>query len=265
MTKDGLSMNGDLKYTLSSFRYFAENEHHIARIIPENVLLLGISGVLRFSENGVPTEVRGGEYYIQRGMLHQTGPVPSDMPVYFFIHFHGEWSATPPGLAVSGRYDVENMMPMMKKLAQLEQSGATLIEKNEVLCHILGSLYRLRNRGNESGSTTADIMIRRMTADLTDVPTLRALSGELHFSPNYLIRVFREATGQTPHAYVSDARLRQARLLLETTNATAENVAMSCGFSDYPHFYRMFTRKYGVSPSQYRRTRTDAEHPYPDA
>ncbi len=268
MNSESLSMNESPRYVLSSFRQFAKNERHITRTIPDHVLLLGLSGVLRFSEDGVPVEVRGGEYYIQQGGRAQSGPTFSDEPVYFYAHFYSRWSTEPPGLVRRGRFDVENMLPMMQQLVQLEQSGATLVEKNEVLCRMLVTLYRLQNRRDDTASSIVDAMIRRMTADLRDAPTLESLSEEFYFSTNYLIRIFREATGRTPHAYLLEARLRQARLLLETTNATAETVAMSCGFADYPHFFRMFTRKYGTSPSQYRRTcsqsRGAEDDPNPD-
>ena len=75
---------------------------------------------------------------------------------------------------------------------------------------------------------------------------------DFHFSENYLIRIFREATGTTPHAYVGAARIRKAKLLLSTGDITADRVAYECGFADYAHFYRMFRRSTGTSPRAYR-------------
>ncbi len=252
MPTAGLSMNATPHYLLASFRYFGTNEHHISRTIPENVLLLGISGILCFTEDGIPIEVREGEYYIQKGGLPQAGPLRSVQPVYFYVHFWGEWTTNAPTLSRQGRFDVENMMPLLKKLAQLEQTDATLVEKNEVLCRILSTLYHIQNQATDSMSAIVEKMIRQMVSNLQNPPTLELFSNEFHFSTNYLIRIFRETTGYTPHAYLSNARLRQARLLLETTNATAEDIALSCGFSDYPHFYRMFKGRFGMSPMQYR-------------
>jgi AraC family transcriptional regulator len=95
-------------------------------------------------------------------------------------------------------------------------------------------------------------MARRLTQDLQDPPSLAELAASFHFSENHLIRVFRETMGTTPHAYVSAARIRKAKLLLSTSNITAERVAYECGFADYAHFYRIFRRETGSSPKEYR-------------
>lgn len=71
---------------------FQPGEKHVTRICSEDVLLLVFSGVLRFVEDGVPVEVHGGEYYIQKRGLLQQGVVPSDCPVYYYVHFSGTWS-----------------------------------------------------------------------------------------------------------------------------------------------------------------------------
>ena len=78
------------------------------------------------------------------------------------------------------------------------------------------------------------------------------LAASFHFSENYLIRIFRETLGTTPHAYLSAARIRKAKILLSTSNITAEHVAYECGFADYAHFYRTFRREIGCSPKEYR-------------
>jgi AraC-like DNA-binding protein len=78
------------------------------------------------------------------------------------------------------------------------------------------------------------------------------LAAEFHFSENYLIRIFREAMGITPHAYVGAARIRKAKLLLSSGTITPDLVAYECGFTDYAHFYRIFRRDTGSSPREYR-------------
>ena len=61
------------QFLFSHDRAFQPGEKHVTRVCPEDVLLLMFSGVLRFTEDGVPVEVRGGEYYIQKRGLSQQG------------------------------------------------------------------------------------------------------------------------------------------------------------------------------------------------
>jgi AraC-like DNA-binding protein len=123
--------------------------------------------------------------------------------------------------------------------------------KNGLLCAILSRLYRGQARSERD--LLVDHMARRLTRDLQSPPTLAELAAQFHFSENYLIRIFREATGITPHAYISAARIRKAKLLLSTSNITADRVAYECGFADYAHFYRTFRGEIGLSPREYRK------------
>ena len=74
----GISMQTVPTYRLSAFRRFLPNERHITRVESGDILLLMLDGVLRFTEDGVPVELSGGEYYIQQRGLFQDGPEVSD-------------------------------------------------------------------------------------------------------------------------------------------------------------------------------------------
>lgn len=71
-------------------------------------------------------------------------------------------------------------------------------------------------------------------------------------SPFHLVRVFRHATGLTPHAFLDQLRIRHARELLRAGHAPAE-VALRTGYADQSHLTRHFRRLVGVTPRQYAR------------
>ncbi len=85
-------------------------------------------------------------------------------------------------------------------------------------------------------------------------PSLEQLATELGTSPFALLRAFRERYGMPPHTWLTDARVRRARRLLDAGAAPAE-VAVAVGFTDQPHLNRHFTRIVGVPPGAYRRAR----------
>ena len=88
-------------YAYSSFRTFYPGEKHVTRVCREDVLVLILSGTLRFSENGRPVEVGANQYYIQKSGICQQGVLASDAPHYFYIHFLGHFSQT-GGLPTAG-------------------------------------------------------------------------------------------------------------------------------------------------------------------
>ncbi|MDQ0315272.1 AraC-like DNA-binding protein [Amorphus orientalis] len=81
--------------------------------------------------------------------------------------------------------------------------------------------------------------------------SLPELAGVAGLSRTGLIRAFRDATGLTPHAWLTDRRVRAARAALAAGEAPSD-VALSCGFYDQSHLNRAFKARVGVTPGAYR-------------
>jgi transcriptional regulator GlxA family with amidase domain len=66
-------------------------------------------------------------------------------------------------------------------------------------------------------------------------------------------RRFQRATGMAPLDYVHTLRLEEAKQMLEADDAPIEAVANEVGYEDASFFTRLFRRKVGLTPAQYRR------------
>jgi AraC-like DNA-binding protein len=84
--------------------------------------------------------------------------------------------------------------------------------------------------------------------------TLEALARESGYSPIHFSRMFRAATGHTPHNYVLHLRVERARQLLAEPSVSLAEIALECGFSSHSHMTRVFHQLVGMTPSAYRRT-----------
>jgi AraC-like DNA-binding protein len=93
---------------------------------------------------------------------------------------------------------------------------------------------------------------------LAEPPSLETLALDLDSSPFALLRAFRELYGMPPHAWLTDARVREARRLLDAGVPPAE-VAVAVGFTDQPHLNRHFNRIVGVPPGAYQRERKNVQ------
>ncbi len=67
-----------------------------------------------------------------------------------------------------------------------------------------------------------------------------------------LVRRFTKATGMTPLDYVHAHRLEEAKQMLETGDLPVEAIANEVGYEDTSFFGRLFRRKVGLTPAQYR-------------
>jgi len=66
-------------------------------------------------------------------------------------------------------------------------------------------------------------------------------------------RRFVQATGLSPLDYVHTMRLEEAKQMLEAGDLAVEDIACEVGYQDASFFTRLFRRKVGLTPSQYRR------------
>ncbi|SDR48918.1 transcriptional regulator, AraC family with amidase-like domain [Rhizobiales bacterium GAS113] len=87
-----------------------------------------------------------------------------------------------------------------------------------------------------------------ISGDLS-VTTLAARAG---MSERNFARLFREATGMTPAEFVERLRVDAARRLLENPAQRRECIATECGFGSADTLRRVFQKRVGVTPSQYR-------------
>ncbi|MFF2538723.1 AraC family transcriptional regulator [Streptomyces cyaneofuscatus] len=104
------------------------------------------------------------------------------------------------------------------------------------------------------GVRDAERARRALEGRMDAPPTLETLAAELGTSPFALLRAFKKEYGMPPHTWLTDARVRRARRLLDEGIAPAE-AAVAVGFTDQPHLNRHFTRIVGVPPGAYQRER----------
>jgi AraC family transcriptional regulator len=82
--------------------------------------------------------------------------------------------------------------------------------------------------------------------------SIRALAEVVGLSPQYFADLFRQATGFTPHQYVSHRRVERAQQLLRDADLPLTEVAHQCGFTSQSQFTTLFRRFTGVTPGKFR-------------
>ena len=74
----------------------------------------------------------------------------------------------------------------------------------------------------------------------------------LRITPNHLLKLFRRETGMSTREYLFLRRLRCAEELLLSTRLSIAEVAERSGFSEANYFARLFRRRHGCTPREFR-------------
>ena len=82
--------------------------------------------------------------------------------------------------------------------------------------------------------------------------TLEALADKFHYSQRQMIRLLKEYTGLGFKDLVQDIKVKKAIAFLKADHIPMSSIAETVGFYDTSHFYRVFKKRTGLTPVEYR-------------
>lgn len=79
------------------------------------------------------------------------------------------------------------------------------------------------------------------------------LSSLICVCDDHFIRLFKSATARTPSEYITDLRISNSMRLLSTDTLSVSEIAQETGFLNSAYFTKIFKKKLGVTPTEYRK------------
>lgn len=155
-------------------------------------------------------------------------------------------------------YDPELARTLRILHMTLESEPDALIRSSRLVLAFSALVERHAERPHQPSpvSRAAHPVVRQLEdylrAHLTEPVPLADLAALAEVSAYHVVRLFQQATGLPPHAYLTQLRVRRARELLATSLPVAE-VAVAAGFYDQAHLTRHFKRIVGVPPGSFAR------------
>lgn len=84
--------------------------------------------------------------------------------------------------------------------------------------------------------------------------SLPALAAVAQMSPAHFARLFKQATGRSPHQYVITCRMEYAKRLLIETDMPLCDIGPEVGCANQSHFTALFRKHVSMTPQVYRNT-----------
>lgn len=244
-------------------------------------LVIVLSGYSRQIIDGSGSEVRAGDVFvIPRGMFHAYRDCSEDFKIVNILYvpeslsmpvldinllpgFEALWQSKSDD---SGQYLAFHLEK--EEFPIIREMVLTLVDESQKrepgyqfhmlggFMSLLGKLARLYSR-DHSGSrhryaNMAGVITYLNLNSRKSVPIgkLCAVAG---MSKASLMRNFSLATGTTPLQYQLQLRIREAVVMLRSSEKTLAEIAFELGFSDVNYFGRQFKKIIGISPGSYRK------------
>ena len=112
------------------------------------------------------------------------------------------------------------------------------------------------------GKTNRDVLTRfenlldeyfeSTLAEQDGLPTVKYFADKLCLSSNYFGDMFKKETGKSPQEYIQEKVIALAKERISGTADTVSQIAYSLGFQYPQHFCRLFKKRVGYTPSEYR-------------
>lgn len=152
---------------------------------------------------------------------------------------------------------ISTIQALEKELRQPSQQGSLYADS---ICDFM-ALHLLRedaqldmpSRGSQVLSQKRlNRVVERIEESVETGISLQALAEEAALGRTCFASAFRNATGLSPHRYLTQRRLARARDLLLHSDMSLAQIALRCGFSSQAHFTEYFRRDAGVTPRAFR-------------
>ena len=105
---------------------------------------------------------------------------------------------------------------------------------------------------NDRKKQIVELLKTYISEHISEELTRKMLAQSIHFSEDYVARVFKAETGKSISTYVMEQRMKLAKKYLLETNMSISDVAIMVGYNNFSYFSKTFKDYTGKTPNEYR-------------
>ena len=215
-------------------------------------LTIVLEGSLEYIINGKPISLQAGDaLLISQGMLRGRDAISGKVD-YISFNFHAEAA---PDLPLFMRGAVQNDTKLMIAACDEIAKRYPLGYEDTATLLLRAILNSLKENIKQTAVTplTAKI-ISYLRQNIAQHITLSDIGKITFFSPVYCDTVFKKDMGVSIIDYLIGCRIAEAKKLLIEGILPLPQIAQHTGFGDSNYFSRVFKKRTGYSPTEYKKT-----------
>ena len=214
-----------------------------------------------YFSNGMVMHTQGHQlFYLPKGSSYTVkGDGKKAESSCYAINFAAELSTAPFSMSFRNHEQIEKLF----------KTATTIWKRQEAFCDlsIRKILYEIillaaKEQQKKYTPTSTNLLIApaldMIHSDFTrNNISVTELAERCGISEAYLRRIFMNKYGISPKEYIINMRITYAKQLLTLEEIHISTVASMCGYAEPTHFSREFTRRVGISPSNFKYKTTD--------
>lgn len=198
---------------------------------------------------------KGNVYFIRANTIQST--FCEDFLHHYYLHF----TTGSPSLDFLDFYDSFTMIPangntlnyfetIEKSLREKTYDGVFLAQG--YLNIILAKFFANTKFKNKNIIKFFDVL-NYIDQNIEKEITINELAELMHLDPTYFGNLFSQTFEISPKQYILRKKISKAQMLLLDDSIPINDIALRCGFEDQLYFSRIFKKKTGLSPINYRK------------
>lgn len=138
-------------------------------------------------------------------------------------------------------------------MADYESMRSWFVDKVEM------ATQNILSKREECSNNIVDNAREYIKANYSKALNLDEVSYYVNVSPYYFSKIFKEGTGENFIEYLTNIRIEKAKELLSNTDYSMKEICVMVGYSDPNYFSRSFKKNVGVTPTEYKEGKGEAD------
>ena len=177
---------------------------------------------------------------------------------YYTLHLHSYWFEKIQDNIYFKSNIINNKLLYKELLTLCEYLNNTTTNDHEILIYNFFNKLAIDYSSNtKSESNTNNYILKEVKSYILDnikeQITLDDIATNIGFNKEYIIRIFKNEFGLTPHAFLMNEKVNYAKKLLDKNNELSIcDIATDIGFYDQSHFTKLFKKSFANTPKKYK-------------
>ena len=213
-------------------------------------LTILLKGRLEYTIDGEPVTLSGGDMiFIKKGSIRARAESEPNVDYISFNFNSNEEVELPLSIKKCVSGEVKLLIAACDGIVEKESDGEALCSP---IFECIVTLFKRRLIAKKFTPLTLKI-VKFLKENLGEKITLSDVGKITFFSPVYCDTVFKKETGKSVIDYLLDERISEAKKLLIEGALPLKQIAETVGIGDYNYFSRLFKKRTGYTPTEYRK------------